>query len=85
MPTTRPEDLQPLLPQLLPPLFEAFKSPSADVRKAVTFALVDMHHVLGDALTPHLCELSSSQLKLVTIYVSRKRSSSSSNSKRGER
>lgn len=64
-------ELQLLLPQLLPPLFDAFKSPSADVRKAVVFALVDMYLVLGDELTPHLSELSTSQLKLVTIYINR--------------
>lgn len=64
-------ELNPLLPQLLPPLFDAFKSPSADVRKAVVFTLVDMYLVLGDALTPHLSELSTSQLKLVTIYINR--------------
>ena len=64
-------ELQLLLPQLLPPLFDAFKSPSADVRKAVVFALVDMYLVLGDQLTPHLSELSTSQLKLVTIYINR--------------
>lgn len=64
-------ELQLLLPQLLPPLFDAFKSPSADVRKAVVFALVDMFLVLGDELTPHLSELSTSQLKLVTIYINR--------------
>ncbi|KAJ1639527.1 armadillo-type protein, partial [Pavlovales sp. CCMP2436] len=64
-------ELQQLLPQLLPPLFDAFKSPSADVRKAVVFALVDMYLVLGDELTPHLSELSTSQLKLVTIYINR--------------
>ena len=31
-----------ILPQVLPPLFEAFKNPNADVRKAVVFCLVDM-------------------------------------------
>jgi vesicle coat complex subunit len=29
--------------QVLPPLFEAFKNPNADVRKAVVFCLVDMY------------------------------------------
>jgi CLIP-associating protein 1/2 len=67
----RAADLELLLPQLLPPLYDAFKSPCADVRKAVTFALVQMHGVLGESLAPHLAELSSSQLKLVMIYINR--------------
>jgi CLIP-associating protein 1/2 len=60
-----------ILPQVLPPLFEAFKNPNADVRKAVVFCLVDMYMVLGEQLTPHLAVLSTSQLKLVTIYINR--------------
>ncbi len=34
-----------ILPQVLPPLFEAFKNQNADVRKAVVFCLVDMYMV----------------------------------------
>ena len=60
-----------ILPQVLPPLFNAFKNQNADVRKAVVFSLVDMYLVLGEDLTPHLAELSTSQLKLVTIYINR--------------
>ena len=52
-------------------LFEAFRNPNADVRKAVVFCLVDMYLVLGEQLTPHLEELSTSQLKLVTIYINK--------------
>jgi len=62
-----------ILPQILPPLFEAFKNPNADVRKAVVFCLVDMYMILGEQLTPHLAILSTSQLKLVTIYIDRVR------------
>ena len=36
-----------ILPQLLPPLFEAFKNAHADVRKAVVFCLVDMCAMLA--------------------------------------
>jgi CLIP-associating protein 1/2 len=41
------------------------------VRKAVVFCLVDMYLVLGEQLTPHLAALSTSQLKLVTIYINK--------------
>lgn len=37
----------------------------------MVFSLVDMYLVLGEDLTPHLAELSTSQLKLVTIYINR--------------
>ena len=67
----RASELMPRCSAVLPPLFEAFDSQSADVRKAVVFCLVDMWVVLGDALTPHLGALSTSQLKLVTIYVNK--------------
>jgi len=61
-----------MLPQILPPLFTAFKNADADVRKAVVFCVVDMYTVIGEQLTPHLAVLSTSQLKLVTIYINRR-------------
>jgi len=66
-------ELLSILPQMLPPLFDTFKHPNADVRKAVVFCLVDMYMILGEQLTPHLAVLSTSQLKLVTIYIDRVR------------
>ena len=59
------------LPTVLPGLTEAFKNPSADVRKAVVFTLVEIYMVLGDAFWPYLSDLNAAQLKLVTIYVNR--------------
>ena len=49
---------------------DALRAPGA-AGKAVVFSLVDMYLVLGEDLTPHLAELSTSQLKLVTIYINR--------------
>jgi len=43
----------------------------AEVRKGVVFALVEMYLVLGDAMMPHLSMLSSSQMKLLGIYIKR--------------
>ncbi|GBG60645.1 hypothetical protein CBR_g8665 [Chara braunii] len=65
------EQLTERLPLLLPPLYEAFGSPHAAVRKAVVLALVEMYMMLGDALIPHLSGLPHTQLKLVTIYANR--------------
>lgn len=66
-----PTPLAPLAPALVSLCAQAFNHPSADVRKAVVFCLVDMYLVLGEALTPHLQALSTAQLKLVTIYITR--------------
>ncbi|GBG73139.1 hypothetical protein CBR_g12856 [Chara braunii] len=65
------EQLTDQLPLLLPPLYEAFGSPHAAVRKAVVLALVEMYMMLGDAFIPHLSGLPHTQLKLVTIYANR--------------
>lgn len=59
--------------QLLPGLLYAFNHPSADVRKGVVACLVDLWMVLGSRFDPLLEPLSSSQLKLVTIYLQRRR------------
>lgn len=66
-----PDRLLELVPTLLPGVLQGFRHSSADVRKAVVFCLVDIFMVLGDRLTPFLNGLSTSQLKLVTIYVKR--------------
>ena len=63
--------LQDALPSMLPGLFEAFSNPNADVRKAVVFALVDMHMVLGEDFDAYLGPLNASQLRLVRIYINR--------------
>ncbi|XP_031483143.1 CLIP-associated protein isoform X1 [Nymphaea colorata] len=65
------EELMGQLPSFLPALFDAFGSQSADVRKTVVFCLVDIYIVLGKAFLPYLGGLSSTQLRLVTIYANR--------------
>ena len=64
-------DLMGRAQSVLPGLFEAFKSPNADVRKAVVDAIVDLYLQLGDWLMPYLSPLTTAQLKLVTIYINR--------------
>ncbi|OEL27546.1 CLIP-associated protein [Dichanthelium oligosanthes] len=59
------------LPSFLPALFDAFSNQSPDVRKAVVFCLVDIYIILGKAFVPYLEGLSSTQLRLVTIYANR--------------
>ena len=43
----------------------------AEVRKGVVFALVEMYLTVGPLLKNHLTELSSSQHKLLDIYIKR--------------
>ena len=50
----------------------AVNSPLVDLRKAAIFALVEMYLIVGDALYPHLQDLSPPQRKLLTIYIERK-------------
>ncbi|XP_039116777.1 CLIP-associated protein-like isoform X3 [Dioscorea cayenensis subsp. rotundata] len=59
------------LPSFLPALVDAFRNQSPDVRKTVVFCLVDIYIMLGKAFLPYLQGLSSTQLRLVTIYANR--------------
>ncbi|KAL2629963.1 hypothetical protein R1flu_014649 [Riccia fluitans] len=65
------EELMEQLPSFLPAVFDAFGNQNADVRKTVVFCLVDIYIVLGKAFVPYLGNLSSTQLRLVTIYANR--------------
>ncbi|KAJ7565995.1 hypothetical protein O6H91_02G084300 [Diphasiastrum complanatum] len=65
------EQLMAQLPSFLPALFNAFGNENADVRKTVVFCLVDIYIILGKAFVPYLGSLSSTQLRLVTIYANR--------------
>lgn len=66
-----PGNLRLLFASMLPGLFNAFKNANADVRKAVVFCLVDLYMIVGDELVPFLSSLTTSQRKLVTIYINR--------------
>ncbi|CAM0903887.1 unnamed protein product [Alopecurus aequalis] len=65
------EELMNQLPTFLPALFDAFSNQSPDVRKTVVFCLVDIYIILGKSFVPYLEGLSSTQLRLVTIYANR--------------
>lgn len=64
-------DLEDLLQDIIPGLAQSYKHAMAEVRKGVVFALVEIHLVLGDSMMPHLSDLSSSQMKLLGIYIKR--------------
>jgi hypothetical protein len=60
------------LHQILPGLLKGYKSVNADVRKAVVFALVELHLILGDSLKSHLTSLTSVQSKLFHMYIKKR-------------
>eukprot|EP00300_Choanocystis_sp_HF-7_P007841 c15542_g1_i2.p1 GENE.c15542_g1_i2~~c15542_g1_i2.p1 ORF type:complete len:1088 (+),score=210.96 c15542_g1_i2:44-3307(+) len=60
-----------ILPRFLPGVLKAFRSKSADVRKAVVDCLVKLHGVIGDTLMEHLTDLNPTQLRLVQVYIER--------------
>ncbi|KAG0621726.1 hypothetical protein M758_3G044000 [Ceratodon purpureus] len=66
-----PDELTSKLNSFLPMLFDAFGNQDADVRKTVVFCLVEIYIVLGKSFVPYLGSLSSTQLRLVTIYANR--------------
>ncbi|XP_074555696.1 CLIP-associated protein-like [Curcuma longa] len=65
------EDLMQHLPSFLPAVFDAFGNQSPDLRKTVVFCLVEIYIILGKSFLPYLEGLSSTQLRLVTIYANR--------------
>ncbi|GJM85530.1 hypothetical protein PR202_ga01988 [Eleusine coracana subsp. coracana] len=65
------EELLTQLSSFLPALFDSFSNQSPDVRKAVVICLVDIYIMLGKAFVPYLESLSSTQLRLVTMYANR--------------
>lgn len=50
-------------------LFKGYRHVAAEVRKAVVFALVEIHLIAPQVIAPHLSTLSGSQLKLLQIYI----------------
>jgi hypothetical protein len=55
----------------IPGIVKAYKHPMAEVRKGVVFALVEMYLTIGPPLMNRLGTLSSSQRKLLGIYIKR--------------
>ena len=68
--------LNDILLRLLPQLFGLFAHTSAEVRKAVVFCLVELWEACGDEeFVQQLSPLSPAQMRLVTIYLQRRRES----------
>jgi len=59
------EELMAKLPSFLLVLFDAFDNQNTEM---VVFCLVEIYIVLGKPFVPYLGSLSSTQLRLVTIY-----------------
>jgi CLIP-associating protein 1/2 len=65
------EYLRPKLADLVPGLVRGYAHQESTVRKASVFCLVAVHSVVGAELKEHLAKLSSSQTKLLDLYIRR--------------
>eukprot|EP00756_Hemistasia_phaeocysticola_P027220 Hpha_TRINITY_DN16104_c1_g6::TRINITY_DN16104_c1_g6_i1::g.6699::m.6699/K16578/CLASP1_2; CLIP-associating protein 1/2 len=69
-----PEDVLATLEDVLPVLYQGFSSDRAEARKAVVFCFVSLYTTLGSKAVPCMKPLTTSQIKLVTVYINRRRS-----------
>lgn len=63
--------LESKLSDLVPGVIRGYSHSESSVRKASVFCLVAIHAVVGDTLREHLSKLSSSQTKLLELYIKR--------------
>jgi hypothetical protein len=68
---TSPELLT-ILPMIIQYGKQALTDALVDIRQAVIVLFVEIYLILGDALFPYVEELTSSQKKLLTIYIEKK-------------
>jgi len=66
------------LPDLMPPLIQAYDNQESSVRKSAVFCMVSLHAAIGEEdLKPHLAALNGSKLKLLHLYIRRSQQGSS--------
>lgn len=65
------ECLRMRLGAVVPGVIRGYSHSESSVRKASVFCLVAIHAVVGDAIREHLQKLSSSQTKLLDLYIKR--------------
>ncbi|XP_076865023.1 CLIP-associating protein 2 isoform X14 [Brachyhypopomus gauderio] len=71
------DNLQHMLPEIVPGLIQGYDNSESSVRKACVFCLVAVYAIIGEDLKPHLSQLSGSKLKLLNLYIKRAQSGSS--------
>ncbi|XP_025016530.1 CLIP-associating protein 2 isoform X2 [Tetranychus urticae] len=71
------ETIEHLLPDMMPPLIQAYDNPESAVRKAAVFCMVGVHGRVGERMKPYLNGLSGSKMKLLKLYIDRAKSQSS--------
>lgn len=65
------EEMETVADKCIPGIVQGYKHPMAEVRKGVVFALVEMYLTMDAPLMEKLGDLSSSQKKLLMIYIKR--------------
>ncbi|XP_064397669.1 CLIP-associating protein 1-B-like [Halichondria panicea] len=69
------------LPEIIPGLIRGYCHTESSVRKVSVFCLVAVQASVGDTIKEYLTKLSSSQSKLLDLYIKRAQQESSSNKK----
>eukprot|EP00118_Oscarella_pearsei_P007437 m.36515 g.36515 ORF g.36515 m.36515 type:complete len:1097 (+) comp32260_c0_seq3:79-3369(+) len=64
-------ELNAFLPQIMPVLVTAYSHSSSGVRKASVFCMVAIHFSAGEQMMAHTSQLTSSQMKLLNLYIKR--------------
>uniref|UniRef100_A0A914W2I6 TOG domain-containing protein n=1 Tax=Plectus sambesii TaxID=2011161 RepID=A0A914W2I6_9BILA len=72
-----PDEIERILPDVVPGVVSAFESQDSSVRKASCLCLVSLHNSIGEEpLQPFLSLLNSSKVKLLHLYIKRAQTSS---------
>ncbi|XP_019850114.1 PREDICTED: CLIP-associating protein 1-like [Amphimedon queenslandica] len=64
------------LNDMVPGIVQGYRHEESSIRKASVFCLVEIHGIVGEDLRPFLSVLTSSQTKLLDLYIKRHHSSS---------
>ncbi|XP_075676762.1 CLIP-associating protein isoform X3 [Dermatophagoides pteronyssinus] len=68
-----------LLPELMPPLLQAYDNKESAVRKTAVFCMVAIYGSVGEQMQSYLTSLSRSKMKLLKLYIDRSFQTSSGN------
>ncbi|XP_041372229.1 CLIP-associating protein 1-like isoform X3 [Gigantopelta aegis] len=63
------EQMEKILPDIVPGLLKSFDDREIRVRKATVFSLVAIYNCVGDVMRPYLEELKGHRMKLLNLYI----------------
>ncbi|XP_015792316.1 CLIP-associating protein 2-like isoform X2 [Tetranychus urticae] len=74
------DQIEALLPDIMPSLIQACDNRESSIRKSAIFTLVAIYNRIGDRLNPHIANLNGSKLKLLKLYIERAQASGTNGS-----